>query len=95
MAGFQTASFALVLIGAVIGLRWGIAMLVSDRSNIYLGLFFSILGLAGTGIWYMVVPPGERMELIHVPIIGGVMLALGVLFFFFFPGKKTREDRES
>ncbi|HBS06164.1 MAG TPA: hypothetical protein DEA96_14445 [Leptospiraceae bacterium] len=86
VAAFQTLSFLLVILGLVLGTRLAVQMLVSKRAYLYFALFFFAVGLFGSTVWFLTVEPADRMEFIHVPIIGLGCVLLGVLFLLYFPG---------
>ncbi|MBU43693.1 MAG: hypothetical protein CMN76_10765 [Spirochaetaceae bacterium] len=98
VAGMQTLSFMLVIVGVVLGLRWAIAMLVSPRAYLYFALFFAGLGVFGTTVFYLTGGAGKGIDYIHIPIIGGLCILLGLLFLLYFPGgllKRKHDENQS
>ncbi|MEQ8353651.1 MAG: hypothetical protein RH862_19400 [Leptospiraceae bacterium] len=95
VALFQTLSFVLLIAGLLLGTRWAVAMLVSPRAYLYFALFFSAIGISGTIIWFLTVPDNERLQYIHVPLIGAGLVILGILFLLYFPGGLRRPLRSS
>lgn len=91
----QVVTLALILGGAVFGLWLAYRMLLSEHRRLWFGGFFAVLGIAGILIWALVSSAEEKAATRHIPVIGGMFAALGVVFGIFFkpkdPGKRRRE----
>lgn len=81
------ATFALVPVGAWLGLRLALWMLEHRHRKALFGWFFVVLGGAGGTIWLLTVPPGDRGETLHVAIIAAVFGVAGVATLFW-PGRR-------
>ena len=71
-----------------------IAALDSPRLHWYACAFF--VGLASIGVvtWFLVVPPADRLEFIHIPILGAFFAGIGGLMFWGFnPNRKPRKRK--
>ncbi len=95
VAGFQTLSFLLVILGLLLGTMLAVRMLISERAYLYFALFFFVVGAFGSLVWFLTVGPADRLEYIHVPIIGLGCFLLGVLFLLYFPGGLRKRQSPS
>lgn len=93
LALFQTALLVLAAVAARLTLAWAIHMLASPRRHWWLLLFFAALGQFGIAAWFATVPHAQWLEFVHIPVIGALCIALGVLMFFGFRPRPRRPRR--
>ena len=84
---FQILTLVLILAGSALGLWLAFLMLLSKHRRLWFGGFFGVLGIGGILIWTMVLTAEEKSGTWHIPVIGGGLAALGVVFLFFFKPK--------
>ena len=79
---FQTLGIVIVFFAALFGLALAKKMLASKYRRMLFAGFFLLLAAAGLFAYLKFVPPGDKMEFIHIPIIIGIFLliAAGGLF---------------
>ncbi len=80
-----------IYLGLRVGLILAFGILSSKRSNLGFALVFWIIGILGAFCWIMFIPPSDRLEFIHIPIITALMMGLGFLFYFGFKPKKSKK----
>ena len=89
----QIAFLILVVVAAWLAFAWAIRMLASPRRHWWFLLFFAALGLAGIAAWIATVPRAQWGSFAHIPAIGALCVALGVLMYFGFRPRPRRPRR--
>ncbi len=89
----QIAFLILVVVAAWLAFAWAIRMLASPRRHWWFLLFFAALGLAGIAAWIATVPRAQWGSFAHIPAIGALCVALGLLMYFGFRPRPRRPRR--
>lgn len=95
MSALPVALIVLLLIGARFGGSLALAMLNSPRRHWYFCGFFVGLGGIGLITWFLFVPPADRLEFIHIPILSAFFACLGGLMFWGLNPNRVPKNRKS
>ena len=75
----QVVTLAIILIAFIVTLKLCIKALKSPYRNYYFGTFLLLLGGGGLSAMLLTAPKDLLQKNIHVPIIGAVIAAFGIL----------------
>lgn len=81
MSALPLVLLFMIWLAALIARRFTIAALASPHRHWYACGFFVGLGSIGLVTWFLVVPPVDRLEFIHIPIISAFFAGIGGLMF--------------
>lgn len=95
MSALPLVMLVMMWVAAIIAMHATIAALSSPHRHWYALGFFVGLGGFGLVTWFLVVPPADRLEFIHIPIIGAFFAGIGGLMFWGFNPKRKPRKRKT